>query len=145
MVENLIQDLRLLSEANATRLINEVPRDLPVQADAALLTQVWQNLLSNAIRFTPGGTVRIGARQSQGHVECWVEDNGEGIPAERIDRVFEKLETDPDPEKSSTGLGLAIVKQAVEAHGGEVRVDSVPREGSKFTFTLPVRERAPVG
>ena len=137
-VERLIGDLRPLSDSGATDLINEVPEDLVVWADTTLLTQILQNLLSNAIRFTPGGKVVVGARRFDDHVECWVRDDGEGIPEERIERVFDKLQTDPDPEKSGTGLGLAIVKQAVEAHGGEVTVDSRPERGSTFTFSLPL-------
>lgn len=136
-VERLIGDLRPLSDAGATDLTNEVPEDLVVWVDATLLTQILQNLLSNAIRFTPEGKVVIGARRLDDHVECWVQDDGVGIPEERIERVFEKLQTDPDPEKSGTGLGLAIVKQAVEAHGGQVMVHSRPERGSTFTFTLP--------
>ena len=141
-VERFIEDLRPLAEANATRLINDVPEDLVVFADATLLTQILQNLLSNAIRFTPRGNVTVGARVLNDAVECWVKDDGDGIPQDRLDLVFEKLETDPDPEKSGTGLGLAIVKQAVEAHGGTVTLESRPERGSTFTFTLPHRDRA---
>ncbi len=54
-----------------------------------------------------------------------------------IDRIFDKLETDPDPKKRGTGLGLAIVKQAVEAHGGKITVKSVPGKGTTFRFTIP--------
>lgn len=141
-VERFIEDLRPLAEANETRLINEVPEDLVVFADATLLTQIVQNLLSNAIRFTPRGNVTVGGGVIDDGVECWVKDDGDGIPQNRLESVFEKLETDPDPEKSGTGLGLAIVKQSVEAHGGTIALQSRPERGSTFTFTLPRRESA---
>jgi signal transduction histidine kinase len=83
----------------------------------------------------------VGARDRPdlGLVECWVTDNGAGIPSERLEKVFEALET--DPERDGLGLGLAIVKTFVEAHDGEVQVESVEGEGCTFRFTLP---RTPV-
>ena len=73
-------------------------------------------------------------------MECLVSDNGAGIPAERLDRVFDKLETDPAKE-SGLGLGLAIVKTFVEAHEGTVTVESQEGVGSTFRFTLPARRK----
>ncbi len=145
LVQNLLHDLRPLSDASQTRVLNLVPKDFTVQADAALLTHVFQNLVSNALRYAPHGEVLLSARVAQGRVECSVEDDGEGIPPERLERVFDKLETDPDPEKSGTGLGLAIVKQTVEAHGGEVTVESRPDHGTIFRFTLPLPAGADAG
>jgi signal transduction histidine kinase len=102
------------------------------------LEQVFQNLLSNAIEYTPGGKIMIGATTKSANdvVECWVIDDGAGIPEERIDKVFERLETDPE-KAGGTGLGLAIVKEVVEAHGGQVTVESKLEEGTTFRFTLP--------
>jgi signal transduction histidine kinase len=79
--------------------------------------------VANAIKYTPRGEVVIGARvtAAEGALECWVSDNGAGIPADRLDSIFDKLETDPQKE-GGTGLGLAIVKAFVEAHGGKVTV-----------------------
>jgi signal transduction histidine kinase len=73
-----------------------------------------------------------------GTLECWVRDNGEGIPRERLDKVFDKSETDPGKE-GGWGLGLAIVKAFVEAHDGAVSVESKEGVGSTFHFTLPPR------
>lgn len=142
LVENLFRDLRPLSDASHTRLTNIIPKDFTVQADAALLTQVFQNLVSNALRYAPKGEVVLSARIVKGMAECRVEDDGEGIPGERLARVFDKLETDPDPEKSGTGLGLAIVKQTIEAHGGEVNVESRLDHGTIFRFSLPLPAEA---
>ena len=138
LVEALISDLRPLADASNLRLINDVPEELTAFADANMLTLIFQNLISNAIDYTPNGEVTIGAKKSQesAAVECRVSDNGAGIPADRLEKVFDKLETDPD-KKGGMGLGLAIVKQFVEAHGGEVSVESEPGHGSTFRFTIP--------
>lgn len=137
VVETLIQDLQPLAEKSATRMVNQVPDDLEVRADAGLLRRIFQNLIANAITYTPRGEVTIGAREcSHGEsIECWVTDNGAGIPRDRIDKVFDALET--DPAHQGIGLGLAIVKTFVEAHDGAVTVESVEGQGSTFRFTLP--------
>ena len=121
-----------------TRLINAVPEDFVVYADASLLRRVFQNLIANAITYTPRGEVVIGARATgDGGTECFVRDNGEGNPARTARRaVFDKHETDPD-KPEGLGLGLAIVKTFVEAHGGVVTVESEVGVGSTFRFTLP--------
>ncbi len=144
LVELLVGDLRPLAEASNLSLINRVPEELMVIADANMLALIFQNLISNAIDYTPNGEVTVGAREVEesGSVECWVSDNGAGIPAERLEKVFDKLETDPD-RKGGMGLGLAIVKQFVEAHGGQVAVESEPGQGSTFRFTIP--DKAGVG
>ncbi|MDT5270219.1 MAG: hypothetical protein QOH49_2405, partial [Acidobacteriota bacterium] len=144
LVELLVSDLRPLAEASNLSLINRVPEELMVIADANMLALIFQNLISNAIDYTPNGEVTVGAREVEesGSVECWVSDTGAGIPADRLEKVFDKLETDPD-KKGGMGLGLAIVKQFVEAHGGQVSVESEPGQGSTFRFTIP--DKAGVG
>jgi signal transduction histidine kinase len=138
LVEVLVGDLRPLAAASNLRLINKVPEELTAFADASMLTLIFQNLISNAIDYSPNGEVVIGAQKSKesASFECWVSDTGAGIPADRLEKVFDKLETDPD-RKSGMGLGLAIVKQCVEAHGGQVAVDSEHGQGSTFRFTIP--------
>lgn len=140
IVETLIQDLQPIATKAATRVVNQVPDELEANADANLLRRVLQNLLGNAIAYAPGGEVTIGASDPGGDqpIEIWVKDNGAGIPADRLDKVFEALET--DPKRGGVGLGLAIVKTFVEAHDGTVSVESVLGQGATFRFTLP---RAP--
>jgi signal transduction histidine kinase len=140
LVEALVHDLHPVAGTNSTRLINKVPDDLVVYADASLLRRVFQNLISNAIQYTPRGEVRIGARDlgTDGAVECWVGDNGRGIPEELLAQVFDKGETDPEGA-GGTGLGLAIVKTFTEAHGGKVTVESKEGVGSTFRFSLPIK------
>jgi len=138
LVEVLLSDLNPLTYASDLSLINGLPEELTVLADADMLTLIFQNLISNAIDYTPNGEVLIGGRVMEGSdaVECWVSDNGAGIPADRLEKVFDKLETDPE-KKGGMGLGLAIVKQFVEAHGGKVTVESEVGRGSTFRFTIP--------
>ncbi|MGB8511037.1 MAG: sensor histidine kinase [Pyrinomonadaceae bacterium] len=137
LVEVLMSDLNPLAAASNLSLVNRVPEELTAFADANMLTLIFQNLISNAIDYTPNGEVIIGAKTKESAgVECWVSDNGAGIPADRREKVFDKLETDPDKE-GGMGLGLAIVKQFVEAHGGQATVESELGQGSTFRFTIP--------
>lgn len=140
LVEALIHDLHPVAGTASTQLSNRVPDDLVVYADANLLRRIFQNLIANAIRYTPRGEVIIGARElaAEGAVECWVSDNGAGIPEELLEKVFDKGETDPE-KASGTGLGLAIVKTFTEAHGGTVAVGSKAGAGSTFRFSLPAK------
>jgi signal transduction histidine kinase len=135
VVEGVLLDLQAIAKERGTRLVNVVPEALAVFADAAVLRRIFQNLLGNAIRYTPDGTVTVSARAdpATGEVECRVSDTGSGIPPDRLERVFDALETDGE----GVGLGLAIVKTFVEAHGGHVHLDSSPGEGCTFRFTLP--------
>lgn len=139
LVESLVQDLRPLSESTPIRIVNVVPTDFVVFADAVLLNQVFQNLLSNAIEYTKAGQIALGAEYSEEQdARCWVQDTGAGIPSDLIDKIFEKFMTDPE-KQGGQGLGLAIVKKIVDAHGGIIDVQSTSGVGSKFIFTLPTR------
>jgi signal transduction histidine kinase len=140
LVAALIYDLHPVAGTDSVQLTNNVPEDLVVYADASLLRRILQNLIANAIKYTPRGEVTIGAREAgtDGTVECWVSDNGAGIPEELLEKVFDKSVTDPETEDGSGfGLGLAIVKTFVEAHDGKVTVESRTDQGSTFRFTLP--------
>ena len=143
LVEALIDDLHAVATTAQTQVLNRVPDDLVLFADAGLIRRVFQNLIANAIKFTPGGSVFVDARadESQGTVECWVSDNGPGIDAEMLDKIFDKGESGAEDD-ASTGLGLAIVKTFIEAHGGSVSVQSEAGRGSTFRFTLPGQARA---
>jgi len=143
LVESFIHDLRPVAGTGSTKLINKVPHRLVVYADASLLRRVFQNLIGNAIKYTPRGKVIIKARElsAQGVVECQVTDNGRGIQEECLEKVFEELETDSASE-GGLGLGLAIVKTFIEAHGGSVALESKPGVGSTFKFTLPQQDES---
>jgi len=137
LVEGVMLDVQPMAIEARTALVNRVPEDLAMAADAGLVRRIFQNLVANAIGYAPGGVVTIGARDAGpgSPVECWVADNGPGIPADRIGKVFDALET--DPERDGVGLGLAIVKTFVEAHEGTVQVESSPGQGCVFRFTIP--------
>ena len=138
LVEAVIQDVKPVADTAGTSVFNRVPHDLLIYADASLLRRIFQNLLANAITYTPRGEVVIDAREVNpaGSIECLVSDNGSGIPKDRLDNIFKKLETDPQ-KQGGTGLGLAIVKSFVEAQGGTVTVETMEGVGTTFRFTLP--------
>ena len=121
----------------------DVPQDLPVvDADAGRMVQVMRNLLNNAITATPpGGEICVTAREIDSIVEVSVRDNGSGIEPEHIPFIFERFYR-PDKSRArktgGAGLGLAIVKQLVEAHGGEIGIQSEVGRGTTVTFTSPV-------
>ncbi len=140
LIEGLVQDVHPLTAAGSISILNEVPDDLVVFADASVLRRVFQNLIANAITYTPSGTVGIGAHANDvdGSVECWVSDSGTGIPADLLATVFDKGSGDGD-KRDSTGLGLAIVKTFVEAHGGTVQAESGLGRGTTIRLTLPAK------
>lgn len=140
LIEGLIHDLDPVAGTASTRLINSVPDELVVYADASLLRRIIQNLVANAIKHTPRGEIVIDAHAlpDQTGVECSVTDNGTGIAADFLGKIFEKGETDGG-ETEGKGLGLAIVKTFVEAHDGTVSVESQPGQGSAFKFFLPAK------
>jgi len=135
-----VHSMAPVAERAGARLVNTIPYDMVVYADANLLRRVFQNLLSNSLAYTANGEVMIGAERNEHDAvtECWVTDNGSGIAQERLELIFEKGEGDPD-RLDSTGLGLAIVKSFVEAHGGTVNAKSEERKGTTVRFTLPAK------
>jgi two-component system OmpR family sensor kinase len=131
-----------------SRLIEEFgPGSLRVTADPKLLSQVVDNLLSNAIKYSPGGgIIKIRLRAELGRVAIIVEDNGIGIPAQDLDRVFERYYRGSNVSGMvGTGVGLNLVKMVVDLHGGEIAVDSHEGKGSRFTVRLPNAAATPKG
>ena len=120
-------------------LTHAAPADLKVSADYDRLTQVINNLVSNALRHTPaGGRVNLTAESQNGRVAIHVSDSGEGIPAEQLPFIFDRFwRGDKSREHSgSTGLGLAIARQLVLAHGGDIEVSSESGEGTTFRLLI---------
>jgi two-component system, NtrC family, sensor histidine kinase KinB len=124
-------------------LHTEPAPDVPaVHADPDRLKQVFVNLISNAMRYTPrGGTITIGVTKSKeepGFACFVVRDTGAGIPAEFVSRIFQRFAIRSKDAKAGTGLGLAIAKEIVQAHGGTIQVKSEIGKGSEFSFTIPL-------
>ncbi len=115
-------------------------------ADERKIKQILFNLLSNAVKFTPdGGKVGVKVRKVHEAVEIAVWDTGVGISPENQRRIFEEFQQmgeTPAGKPEGTGLGLTLTKKLVELHGGEIWVESSPGEGSTFTFTLPIKQKA---
>jgi signal transduction histidine kinase len=123
-------------------LVENLPDDIPpVAGNEARLLQVFDNLLGNAIKFSPaGGTITVTVEDAGRMVRASVSDQGIGIPKDQQARVFERFyQVDGSARRrfSGAGLGLAIVKRIVETHGGEVWVESEQGKGSTFYFTIP--------
>jgi signal transduction histidine kinase len=121
-----------------------VPSFPVVEADVRCIEQVLRNLVENAVKYSPkGGEVVIAGEVKDSKIEVSVSDKGVGIPQEYQDKVFERFYRVDNPlTRSSTGsgLGLSIAKGHVEAHGGEIWLESEVGRGSKFFFTLPLDE-----
>ena len=119
-----------------------------VEGDERRLRQVVFNLLSNAVKFTPeGGSIDVASARVDGEVQVSVTDTGPGIAAEDRERIFEEFQqTDVGvQQREGTGLGLALSKRLVELHGGRIWVESEPGHGSRFVFTLPIKEASQNG
>ena len=126
-------------------IVSSSPPDLPViQVDVDRIGQVFDNLVGNAIKFSPtGGKINITAERHQEFVKFSVQDFGIGIPADKLNRVFERFyQVDGSTTRRyrGAGLGLAIVKQIIEAHNGRVMVESEVKKFTTFSFLLPVWE-----
>lgn len=124
-------------------LINDIPEDITVFVDQNLILQVFNNLFSNAIKFTPaGGRISAGitGRIHGRFLEVFVKDSGVGIRAEDIQKVFKvdtKFTTVGTAGEKGTGLGLSLVKEIIEKHGGTIDLESTPGVGTSFIFTIP--------
>jgi len=118
-----------------------LPDDLPpIYVDFPQWTRVLQNLLENALSYSPAGSpVRVGADADQSFVRMWVEDEGPGIPPEERERIFEKFfrGTTSASAPSGTGLGLAVTREIVRSHGGRIWVEDVSPHGARFVTALP--------
>jgi signal transduction histidine kinase len=122
--------------------VEDAPEEVVVAADPGRIGQVVANLLSNAIKYTPaGGRVTLSVMRLEGYGGLSVHDTGLGIPTESIPHLFESFYRVPEAqhrEAEGSGLGLSIVKAIVDQHRGDVRVESEPGLGSRFTVLLPL-------
>ena len=142
LVEDAVNSLMpVVQDAGMSMEIGGTVND-PVLADPDALQQVFGNLVENASKYSrSGGKLRLGARRIQEQVEFYVQDFGPGVPFEHQRRIFERfyrVDKARSRESGGTGLGLSIARHIVNAHGGDIRVESELGRGSRFIFTLPV-------
>jgi signal transduction histidine kinase len=138
------------AEKSSITLVEHLPDDIALIAgDQDKLLQVFDNLLGNAIKFSPeGGQIIVTVKDTGTTVQASVADQGIGIPRDQHKLIFERFyQVDGSARRrfGGTGLGLAIVKGIVEAHDGQVWVESEPGEGSTFSFCIPKHQEPDVG
>lgn len=145
LVDEVVQPLldTMLPEIEAQRLVldNRLSPDIVLHADANMLREVFENLISNAVKYgRAGGPLSMSATRDGRFYRFVVRNEGEGIPTEKLGKVFQKFSrfnAQTIRHQKGTGLGLFITRALVEAHGGTIEVESHPNEWTEFRFTLP--------
>lgn len=137
---SLLLPFQSLAQKQGTKLTLEGAAASPIQADAEMLDIIFQNLLSNALKFTTGGAVLVRLREEESYLAVEVADTGVGIAEENLSYVFQRFAQAGSAQSrrfSGSGIGLSLVKEMVELHGGQVSVQSEPGRGSTFRVELP--------
>ncbi|MCY1157496.1 MAG: sensor histidine kinase [Citricoccus sp.] len=142
LVQHSVESAQVRADNGRITLVTDLPEKLPVQADKVKMSQVADNLISNAVKYTEsGGTVTVTVRRSGDCAEIEVADNGIGISPEDQEKLFTNFYRTEHVRRAAipgTGLGLAITRAFVRAHGGEITVASAPGVGSTSTASIPV-------
>ena len=134
----VIDLMESLGQRKHLRFEVDGPPELVLHSDPGLMERMFTNLIGNAIKFTPeNGVITVGMRDGEKEVTAWVSDTGDGIPAEYLDKVFEKFEQVKGQKAGGTGLGLTICKYVAAVHLGRIWVESEPGKGAKFIFSIP--------
>jgi len=138
LTSETVASFRAQADAAGIELRAEVAAEMPaIELDPARIRQVLENLIANALRFTPrGGTIRVRCATEDQRAAVAVSDSGAGIPPDELPRIFERFYKSRDSR--GTGLGLAIAKNLVAAHGGEISAQSEPGKGTTIRFSIPV-------
>jgi NtrC-family two-component system sensor histidine kinase KinB len=139
LLNTAVKELRPQVEAKGLELKIDAPVELPwVSVDRLQIERVISNLVINALRHTTQGGIRMSAEQRDSHVAVSIQDTGTGIPTDYLPHIFDKFVQVPGAPTGGAGLGLTISKLIVEAHGGQISVQSQLGQGTTFTFTLPL-------
>ncbi len=143
LIQDIVQKFQLAAEKKKVLLRADAADDLPLAfADIGLYERVFENLIDNALRYTPqNGSITIRAILAKDRIAVQVSDTGSGIPAEDLPHLFDRpyrRERARQNSTTGTGLGLAIVKRILELHGSAIAVNSTPNAGTSFAFTIPV-------
>jgi two-component system sensor histidine kinase VicK len=141
MLKDMITVIKPVAAEKQITIQSAEAKGIRVRADRLLVYQALTNLVANAIKYSPGGTtIRIGIANGNGRFRFQVADQGYGIPADEVTKIFEKFyrrESKETREQSGFGLGLAFTKEVAVRHGGEVVVESEVGKGSVFTLSIP--------
>jgi signal transduction histidine kinase len=147
LVRNAVEDAQLNAEGLQVNVRLEAEPIRPFAGDPTRMGQVLDNLLSNALKFTPpGGTIRVGVRKHGKSCLIEVADTGPGIEPDDLEHLFDRFYRTNSANRAQVqgvGLGLAITKTIVDAHGGEIAVESEPGAGTTFTVSLPIYSARP--
>lgn len=146
VVQPLLDTMKPDVEARHMALENRIDRDVALDADVNMVREVFENLISNAIKYgREGGTIALAAMREGTFYRFAVRNDGEGIPHDKLETVFQKFSRLSSPtlrSQKGTGLGLFITRTIVEAHGGRIRAESEPGQWVEFLFTLPAAPEA---
>ena len=142
VIREVIESFTFIASAKNV-LLRFTPSNIITEVvfDCDRITQVLSNLISNALKFTPEGkSIKIGAVQTESVIQVFVQDTGPGIPDEKLNYIFDRFAQLGSKDRSGLGLGLYIAKMLIEAHHGQLWVDSKVGDGSTFYFTIPSQE-----
>jgi signal transduction histidine kinase len=143
LVNGCVETARVSAKARGVQIHVDLQENAPpVRGDGAQLGEVLQNLIDNAVQYTPSdGQIEVKARSNGHDVVFTVSDTGIGIPESDLERIFERFYRVDDArsrEAGGTGLGLSIARHIVDAHGGRIWVESAVGQGSRFHFSVPI-------
>jgi len=146
IINRAYNDVRFLIDQKSIYFKSNIISDFVVKVDADMIERVFINLFSNAIKFSPNGeSIQVFAEIiNQTSLKVIVKDNGDGIPAEHIPYIFDKfaqIHAKKSGSTRSTGVGLTFCKMAIEAHSGEIGVESIVGQGTSFWFTIPLSDK----
>jgi len=139
IIHDVTDRMQQTAELKGSALTMDVPEDIPMIAgDRDRLTRAFANILTNAIKFTSEGRISVAAQVRDGELLTSVSDTGIGIPANAIDKIFDRFYK-VDAASRGTGLGLPMAKEIIEMHGGRIWAESKEGRGSTVSFTIPVK------
>ncbi|MCX7641621.1 MAG: ATP-binding protein [Elusimicrobiales bacterium] len=139
VIHRCVDLMKILGDKKNINFVVDTPNEIFIMADMGLIERVYINLIGNSIKFTPqDGTITIVAKTEGDMFKSWVEDTGEGIPLEYIDKIFEKFEQVKGQKGGGTGLGLTICRYIAEAHLGKIWAEWRPNMGAKIVFSFPI-------
>lgn len=143
LLQQAVVECDSLARAKAVTMQLDTAERLPIKADRTRLLQVAANLLSNAVRHTPEhSTVTVSAQVEQDRIVARISDEGQGVPEEYREHIFDRFAQAPamGANNGGTGLGLAIAREIMQRHGGSIWVESAPLGGACFAFALPMHD-----